>query len=125
VLDSKEISRTFLSTIKKRNVMFFDARTLKKSISREIADELSAKYDTVSIFVQEMNKNNVKIQRSREDWEEELKNICNKALKSKNSVIFIGADNNFVDALSKSLAQMQKNGIQFVPITELSQRRSK
>jgi polysaccharide deacetylase 2 family uncharacterized protein YibQ len=125
VLDSREISRTFLSAAKKRNMMFFDARAAKKSISREIADELSAKYDTISIFVQELGKDNAKIQRSSEDWDEELKNICNKALKTKNSVIFIGADNNFIDALSKNLTMMQKNGIQFVPITELSQRRMK
>ena len=51
ILNSREISTTFMQTVKKNNKAFFDARTSKNSVAREIADELDVKYDTATVFI--------------------------------------------------------------------------
>ncbi|MDR0304507.1 MAG: divergent polysaccharide deacetylase family protein [Chitinispirillales bacterium] len=116
ILNSREISEIFLQTIKKNNVVFFDARTAKNEVSREIAEELNVKYYTVTGRLGEFRKDGSKIRRTHEEWEAELKNICDKLLKNKNSAVLISADNNFVDVFVKKLPEIQKKGIQFVPI---------
>lgn len=119
VLNSPETAKMFLQTLKtkKRNLCFLDARPLKfgkKSVCKELSEELQISYDTISISLP--SKNNL----SSAEWDLELKNAANKAAKSRYSVILISADNNFVPVFVKNIQYIQNKGIEFVWINHFS-----
>ncbi|MCL1946341.1 MAG: divergent polysaccharide deacetylase family protein [Chitinivibrionia bacterium] len=114
VLNSREISKTFLEALKKRGKVFYDARSNRNETAKNVAEELLVSYNIVSFSLP--SRGGVL---SKEEWEIELKNVCERAIRNKNSVILISADDNFVEALIKTLPHIKKRGIQFVPITHL------
>jgi polysaccharide deacetylase 2 family uncharacterized protein YibQ len=121
VLNSRETSKDFLQELKtrRRNLAFFDARPAKfgkNGVAKEVAAELSVSYDTISISLPSIPRRNL----SGEEWELDLKNAIDKAARSRNSVILILADDNFVPIFVKNLPYIQKKGIEFVGITHFS-----
>jgi len=120
VLNSREISKNFLQALGRRNLAFFDARHPrfgKNGVCREVAEELGVYYDTISISIPLNPRRNL----SESEWELELKNAIERAARSRNSVILIAADNNFVPVFVRNLSYIQRKGIEFVPITNFSQ----
>ena len=114
VLNSREISKIFLEVIRKRGKAFYDARSNRNEAARNAAEELLVSYNTVSFSLPShggyLNK---------EGWEIELKNVCEKTVRNKNSVILVSADDNFVEAFVNILPHIKKRGIQLVPVTHL------
>jgi hypothetical protein len=115
VLDSRNISQNFLQALRRQNMLFFDARVRRNRAAVEIAQSINTSYETINLTLPATSEKHL----SKEEWEAELKNACDRIVRNKKTVILINSDDNFVEAFVKYLPNIKRRGIQFVPITHL------
>jgi polysaccharide deacetylase 2 family uncharacterized protein YibQ len=116
VLNSRTTAQNFLNTIRRRNIMFVDARrTARTSTAREVAREINAPYDTITFWLPADGARGLSVA----EWERQINAVAERVAQNRNSTIFVAADDNFVQAFINVLPNIARRGIRLVPITHL------
>ena len=116
VLNSRPTAQNFFNTVRRRNIMFVDARqTARNSTAREVAREINAPYDTITFRLPTGGERGLSVQ----EWERQINTVAERVAQNRNSVVFVAADDNFAEAFINVLPQITRRGIRLVPITHL------
>jgi len=116
VLNSRPSAQNFLNSVRRRNLIFVDARrTARNSTARELAREINAPYDTISFWLPSDGERGLSVSQ----WEAQIRNVADRAAQNRTSTVFVAADDNFVEAFIRTLPHIQRRGIRLVPITHL------
>jgi polysaccharide deacetylase 2 family uncharacterized protein YibQ len=116
VLNSRPTAQNFFHTIRRRNIMFVDARrTARNSTAREVAREINAPYDTITFWLPSGNERGLSVK----EWEGQIIAVAERVAQNRKSVVFVAADDNFAEAFMNVLPQIARRGIRLVPITHL------
>ncbi len=105
--------RLLLSEIKARNMFFVDSMTTKSSMGYELAKEMGIKTARRNIFIDN--------EQDPAYIEKQVRELIQTARKDGTAIGIGHARKNTISVLKKTLPEMENEGIEIVPVTDLLQ----
>lgn len=109
--EDKELMTEILTYLKKSNLYFFDSLTSEKSVCGEVAARIGLRFAKRDIFLD--NSNNIETIRY------ELTDLEKLAFKRGRAIAICHDRKNTAIALAKTMPEMEKDGIEFVYLSDM------
>jgi len=115
--EDREIMKTILEELKRRDLFFLDSRTTPVSVCGNISRKIRLKYAERSVFLDLGQKKDEK--QNRAYIKKQIKELINIA-KIKGSAIAIGHDRKLtLEVIKDSIPEIEKENIEIVPLKKL------
>jgi hypothetical protein len=115
--ENKEVMKTILEELKKRNLFFLDSRTTPVSVCGSISRKIGLRYAERSVFLDLAQKKEGKQYKAY--IKKQIRELINIA-KVRGSAIAIGHDKKItIEAIRESIPDIEKENIKIVPLKKL------
>ncbi|MDP2912788.1 MAG: divergent polysaccharide deacetylase family protein [Candidatus Omnitrophota bacterium] len=109
--EDKALMSIVFKRLKSRGLYFFDSLTSDRSVCRQVAGSIGLRYARRDIFLDNSN--------APAGIEKELLSLRKRALRYGRAIAICHDRKNTITALAKAMPDMARNGIEFVPLSEM------